>query len=172
MYKFLVALLFPFFAGSSIYDFTIKDGSGGDISLSAFRGRKLLLVNIATQSPRAGQLAELTQLQGQYMDSLVVIAFPSNSFGNEPRSDAGIQQFCQAAYQVNFRVAAAGEVTGGQVQPVYQWLATAALNGQVSIPVHHDYQKVLVDGDGRLIGIFAGSVSPLDSLVRRALEGE
>jgi glutathione peroxidase len=99
--------------------------------MSQFAGKKILIVNIATNSPRIGQLAALHQLQEQYSDSLVIIRFPSNSFGNESRSDSAIKEFCQSNYGISFYLARKNPVAGTLIQPVYGWLTETMTDGLV-----------------------------------------
>lgn len=148
---------------ASIYSFVVGGANGSGIDFDNFRNKKILLVNIATNSPRAGQLGELQQLQEQYGDSLVIIGFPSNSFGNESRSNAEIVEFCQSQYEVSFFIAAKGAVKGSNAQAVYQWLTRQSENGVADSEVKSDFQKYLIDRNGELLGIFSGSVSPLDN---------
>jgi len=89
---------------TSIYSFQITDINNNTINFNDFQGKKLLLVNIATGSTRVSQLSQLEQLNQKYGDSLVIIAFPSNSFGHESRTNSEIKQFCQSQYGITFRL--------------------------------------------------------------------
>ena len=91
---------------SSIYSITISNGPGTNIPLSNYQGKLILIVNIATGSDKVAQLGGLQQLKQQYGDSLVIIGFPSNSFGHESRNNAEIKQFCESNYGVSFLLAA------------------------------------------------------------------
>lgn len=167
---------FAFFAilfslNSSIYSYTISDVDGNEISLDSFQHKKILFVNIATGSTYASQLGQLQQLQQQYADSLIVIGFPSNSFGNESRSDAQVKSFCQSQYGVSFLLTAKGAVNGSSIQPVYQWLTLKSENGQLNTSVQGDFQKYVVDRNGELIGVFKGMVSPLDNQITSLITG-
>lgn len=156
---------------TSIYSYTITNVDGSEVSLNTFQNKKILFVNIATGSALASQLSQLQQLQQQYADSLIVIGFPSNSFGNESRSNAQIKEFCQSQYGVNFLLATKGAVKGGNIQPVYQWLTKQTENGQLNTEVKSDFQKYVVDRNGELIGVFKGSVSPLDNQIISVITG-
>jgi glutathione peroxidase len=101
----------------------------------------------------------------------VVIGFPSNSFGNENRSDAEIVQFCQAQYNANFLLASKGSVKGADMQPLYSWLAHQSENGVTDSEVKSDFQKYLIDTNGEILGLFAGSLSPLNQQVISAITG-
>ena len=104
------------------HSLSFQNSDGATISMSTFQGKKVLLVNIATGSDKVSQLSELQQLQQQYGDSLVVIVFPSNSFGHEARSNSEIKQYCQTNYNSSFIIAAKTVVTGSGVHPVFSWL--------------------------------------------------
>lgn len=167
MMKILIALtIFT----TSIYTFQFTDAAGNAIQMNDYRGKKILLVNIATGSNRVGQLAGLQQLQQQYADSLVVIAFPSNSFGNEPRNNAEILQFCQT-YGVSFPVAQINAVTGESKQPIYQWLSDSTQNGAINGVISGDFHKILIDSNGEILGIFAPALDPMDQLIQNAITG-
>jgi glutathione peroxidase len=155
---------------SSFYSIAITDTENNTIPLSSYQHKTLLIVNIATgDSARTMQLAGLQQLQQQFADSLVVIGFPSNSFGHEPRSNAEIKQFCQSNYGVSFLLAAKGAVQGAGIQPVYNWLAQKTENGAMDSEVRGDFQKYLIDRDGNLVGIFSGKVLPTDNQLVNAI---
>ena len=169
MNTFLICFLSFFLA--SIYGFQVNDVDGNTINIADYQGKKILLVNIATGSQRVNQLAGLQQLQQQYGDSLVVIAFPSNSFGHESRTNSEIGQFCRNNYGVTFRIAEKKDVTGSGIQPVYNWFAQASENGVMNGIVGSDFQKFLIGKNGALIGVFSPSVNPLDSLITNAITG-
>jgi len=167
----LIFILIGLAASTSLYSLHITSAAGSDVALSSFQGKKILMVNIATGSPRAAQLVQLQTLQQRYGDSLVVIAFPSNSFGHEPHGNTEIKNICESVYHTSFLVAQKGEVTGGGRQPVYGWLTRAGENGSLSGAVKNDFQKYLISADGHIIGVFAGHISPLDPVVTNAIEG-
>lgn len=167
--KILILLTLLFFAPVGFYTLQVQTLSGGTQSFSDYTGKKVLIVNIATGSSLIGQVAALKTLQQQYGDKVQVVAFPSNSFGKEARSNTQIAAFLDSAYAPNFPVAQKGDVTGSSQTPVYQWLTSSARNGDVSTQVLGDFQKYLIDTSGRIEGIFAGRVSPLDSVIIRAI---
>jgi glutathione peroxidase len=146
---------------TSIYSFEINAADSNTINFNDFRDKKILLVNIATGSDKVDQLGELQKLQQRYADSLVIVGFPSNSFGNEARSNAEIRQFCQSVYRVSFLLASKGSVKGEDIQPLYSWVTQENENGIASSGVKGDFQKYLIGSNGELLGIFAASVSPL-----------
>lgn len=168
MLKLCLALLAT--VPTAFYTLSFTPAAGGPAqAMSAYQGKKVLLVNIATGSSDAGQLTGLQRLQQQYGDSLVVIAFPSNSFGNEPRSDSAIQAFCHASYQTTFAVAKKAAVTGSDSQPVYDWLAKSSENGSIDGAVQGDFQKFLISSTGEVVGVYAAKVQPMDTLITHAV---
>lgn len=154
---------------SNFYTLQFQDIDGNARSMSQYQGKKILLVNIATGSSNVQQLAGLQQLHQQYGDSVVVIGFPSNSFGYETRSNTEIKQFCQNNYGVTFLLAAKSEVKGAQINPVYQWLTNISDNGISSAPVQKNFQKFLISGTGALIGFFSPTVEPMSTQITAAL---
>lgn len=147
----------------SFHSLSFQNTDGNTISMSSFQGKKVMIVNIATGSEKVSQLIALQQLQQQYNDSLVVIVFPSNSFGYESRNDSEIKQFCLSGYNSTFIIAAKSPVAGTNINPVFSWLASKTKNGEMDAPAGGDFQKFLVDKDGMLIGVFSPKVSPVDS---------
>ena len=154
---------------TSIYSFQITDINNNTINFNDFQGKKLLLVNIATGSTRVSQLSQLEQLNQKYGDSLVIIAFPSNSFGHESRTNSEIKQFCQSQYGITFRLIGKTSVNGGPIHPVYNWLTHQSENGTFNNVVYDDFQKFLIDKNGSLIGVFNSKVLPTDPLIINAI---
>lgn len=169
----MIKLFLPimFLVQTSIYTHTVTNISGGAINFSSFEGKKILIVNIATNSPKANQLAELQQLHQAYGDSLVIVGFPSNSFGHESRSNNQILEYCQSEYGVSFLLAGKGSVKGEDMQSFYQWLTQKTENGVFGYEINDDFQKYLFDKNGNPIGVFAGRLSPLSHQVVNAIEG-
>lgn len=147
---------------SSFYMLSFQDIDGNIVNMSNFQGKKVLITNVATNSDRITQLANLQQLQQQFSDSLVVIVFPSNSFGNETRNNAQIKQYCDTSFHNTFMIASKSNVSGPNVNPVFRWLADKTQNGQMDAVIGGDFLKFLIDKDGTLIGIFSSKVRPTD----------
>ena len=167
MLQFLLNYVFS--AITSFYSLSFTGNNGAVISMSQFKDKPVLIVNIATASPRASQLSELQRLQEKFSDSLVIIAFPSASFGNEQRTDAEIANFCHQQYATTFTIAEKGPVTGAVIQPVYNWLTVIEENGASSGGVSGDFQKFLVNRKGELIGIFSSSIHPDNVIIENAI---
>jgi glutathione peroxidase len=154
---------------NGFYSLSVPLANGQSLSMDQFRGKKLLLVNIATGSPLRSQLSQLEQFYRLHRDSVVVIGFPSNSFGNEPKTAAELQAYFTDSVAVTFPVAAPGRVTGPDAHAVYRWLAQPAQNGVATFVPSKDFQKVLISRGGQPTGIFAGTVQPGDSLLLKAI---
>lgn len=162
MIKILCLIAFGAFA-PSIYSYQVSANDGSVIDLAAFKGKKILIVNTASNSKYSSQYGDLEQLYQKFKDSLVIIAVPSNSFGNEPLSDTGILTWVNETYNPHYLLASKISVNGVDQSQLYAWLSNDSLNGVMSNGVLGDFHKFLVDGSGNLIGAFIGSVSPLDS---------
>ncbi|HEY6504252.1 MAG TPA: glutathione peroxidase [Chitinophagaceae bacterium] len=170
MLKLILASLVILFE-TGIHTHKVPAISGGEIDFGDFSGKKILVVNIATNSPRVVQIGQLQQLHQTYSDSLVIVAFPSNSFGNENRSNSEILQLCQSQYNTGFLIAAKGDVKGESIQLFYQWLTNREENGVFNNEVKGDFQKYLFDRNGRGLGVFSGSLSPLSPQLVNAITG-
>jgi glutathione peroxidase len=153
----------------SIYSFSVQTIDGNTVSLNSFKGKKMLIVNTASGSKFANQLGSLERLRQQYPDSLVILAFPSNDFGREPGSDSAISQAANANYSIGYILCSKVSVIGPAGSPLYQWLGDGAQNGSISSPVNEDFFKYLIDENGNIRGVFAGSVDPMDSVVQNAI---
>ena len=169
MFKLFILLvaLIPF---SSIYTYTIKDLDANEIHLGDFKGKKILLVNTACNSTYSNQFRGLEELYQKYKDSLVIIAFPSNSFGNETGDDAAIKEFISAHYHTHFIIAQKTAITGIGQEPIYQWLTQLGKNGVMDNTIKKDFHKFLIDGAGNLVGSFAPSVDPMSDVIQTAIQ--
>lgn len=150
---------------SSFYSLSFQDIDGNTVNMNSFIGKRVLITNVATGSDKVVQLAGLQQLQQQFNDSLVVIVFPSNSFGNENMTNAEIKEFCSSVYHNTFLMASKTSVWGTTANPVFSWLANQSQNGQMNAAAGADFVKFLISKDGELIGTFSSKVSPLDSAI-------
>jgi len=125
----------------SFYDFKINNIDGAPIRLSDFKGKKILMVNTASECGYTPQYAELEKLYQKYKNKLVVIAFPANNFGGqEPGSNKQIKQFCSKNYGVSFLVAEKVSVKGGDIHPLFQWL-TSQPNPDFKGDINWNFEK-------------------------------
>ena len=146
----------------SFHSLNFKDVNNVTINMSSFTNKKVMIVNIATNSNKVGQLAGLQQLKNQYNDSLVVIVFPSNSFGNESKTNAQIKQFCQTNYNSNFIIAEKSNVINGSTNSVFDWLSKKNKNGDMNAVAGGDFEKFIIGKDGTIYGVFSSKISPTD----------
>ncbi|MDB5251083.1 MAG: glutathione peroxidase [Flaviaesturariibacter sp.] len=146
--------------------------TGAEQPLGAYRNRKILIVNTASDCGYTAQYTELQQLSEQYGDRVVVIAFPSNDFSQQEKgSNEDIARFCLGHYNVRFPLAAkSGVIRNRDQHPVYQWLTEPSRNGWNSQPPTWNFSKYIVNEDGILTHYFGPSVSPLDEQIVRALD--
>lgn len=146
----------------SIYSVKADSIAGNNkIDFDAFRGKKILLVNIALNSPDTVQLKQLQSLHKAANRRLVIIAFPSNSFGNTPQTNNQVAQWLTAQYNIQFPVAQKDDVTGNNAQRIYKWLTKKTENSMMDMNIKGDYQKFLINENGVLIGVFDRSVQPV-----------
>lgn len=146
--------------------------NGDTLSFETFRGKKVLLVNTASDCGYTGQYKELEALYQQYKNNLVVVGFPANDFKEqEKKSDADIATFCKVNYGVTFLLMRKGSVIkGSEQQSVYQWLTQPTANGWCSIAPVWNFCKYLVNEEGILTAYFPQTVSPLDEAVATELK--
>ena len=155
----------------SFYTLTAESNDGVMLNFSDFKGKKVLLVNTASDCGYTAQYAELQQLQEQFPDNLVVLGFPANDFKEQEKgSDADIAVFCKRNFGVTFPLAKKSVVVKGSLQhPVYRWLTDKAQNGWNSKAPSWNFSKYLVDESGRLVHYFDPGVSPLSKDVTDAV---
>ena len=152
------------FAQESIYDYTVQDIDGEEVSMEMFKGKKILLVNVASKCGYTPQYEELQKLYDKYSQKdFVVVAFPANNFmKQEPGSNSEIKAFCTEEYGVTFPVMSKISVKGEDQAPIYTWLTTKELNGVEDSKVKWNFQKYCIDEEGNLVTSFEPSVSPMD----------
>jgi glutathione peroxidase len=169
----IAAVLLSFTAcAGNIYSFTMKDIDGKDVSLSSFKGKVLLFVNVASRCGNTPQYKDLQALYEKYKGKgLVVLGFPANNFmGQEPGSDKEIKQFCTTQYDVSFPMFSKISVKGGDMHPLYKFLTQKSENGVGDFPVKWNFQKFLVSRNGKLISSIAPGTSVDDQEVIKAIE--
>jgi len=157
----------------SFYDLSVKSLDGNtEIKFSDFKGKKVLLVNVASECGYTPQYEDLEKLYHEYGDKLVVIGFPCNQFmGQEPGTAQEIQEFCTKNYGVTFLLSEKIDVKGPDQHPVYKWLTDKKLNGKDDYSVSWNFNKFLVDENGNLVAHFGSGTKPLSddivSLVKK-----
>lgn len=163
-------ILISLLAGApSIYQFKVTSIDGGAIDLKQFKGKKILIVNTASKCGYTPQYAELQQLADRYKDKIVVIGFPANNFGGqEPGSNTDIQQFCQKNYGVTFPLSEKISVKGDDIDPLFQYL-TSAENPDFTGEIKWNFEKFLIDENGKLIHRFRSKVKPMSEEITKYL---
>lgn len=157
---------------TSIYDLDVNLNDGTTISLSAFKGKKLMLINTASACGYTAQYAALQKLHETQHEKLQLIGFPSNDFGaQEQGSNEEIAAFCQANFGVTFPLAQKSSVKKGNDQnPVYHWLSNAAENGWNDAAPTWNFCKYIIDENGNLTHFFEAAVSPAEESLLSALD--
>jgi glutathione peroxidase len=148
-------------ASTSIHSFKVKSIDGGIIDFSKYKGKKILVVNVASQCGYTRQYEGLQKLYDAHKDKLVIVGFPANNFGSqEPGSDGEIAQFCKARFGVTFPMASKISVKGNDVAPIYKWLTSKTENGVLDATVGWNFSKFLLDENGKMIAAFPSKVEP------------
>ena len=158
----------------SFYDFTVKTIDGKDFPLSSLKGKKVLVVNVASKCGLTPQYAQLEKLYEKYKDKdFVIVGFPANNFmGQEPGSNEEIAQFCSLNYDVTFPMMAKISVKGKEIAPLYQWLTEKKLNGKEDASVQWNFQKFMIDENGNWVGFASPKESPFSEKIVTWIEKE
>ncbi|MBL8001191.1 MAG: glutathione peroxidase [Flavobacteriales bacterium] len=158
---------------ASFHGLSATDIHGKPFSFDQLKGKKVLVVNTASECGYTPQYRQLQELYAAYKDKgLVVVGFPSNDFGGqEPGNEQQIEQFCQANYGVTFPMMSKVSTKGADQHPVYQWLTQKAQNGKMDSEVKWNFQKYLVDEQGQLVTMLASAADPLGPEVINWIEG-
>ncbi len=164
----IITLLFSAFVFSGLkaqegfYSFTVKDIYGDDFQLASLKGKKVLVVNTASKCGFTPQYEDLEKLYKEYKDQgFVVIGFPANNFmKQEPGTNQEIHTFCTTNYGVSFPMMSKISVKGDDMHPLYKWLTTKDLNGYKDSKVKWNFQKYMIDEEGKLVGIVPPSDNP------------
>ena len=160
--KTLVLLLLTFFAApTSVHNFEVKTIDGKTLDLKKYKGKKILIVNTASKCGFTPQYAELQKLSEQYKGKLVVIGFPANNFKEQdPGSNGEIKQFCKKNYGVTFPLGEKVSVKGDDMAALFKYL-TSASNPDFTGDIKWNFEKFLIDENGKLVHRFRSAVTPL-----------
>ena len=152
---------------NTIYSFKTKTLDGKNFDLASLKGKKILIVNTASKCGYTPQYKELEELYKKYGgDKFTIIGFPANNFGNqEPGTDTEIQTFCERNYGVTFPMMSKISVKGSDIDPIYQWLTKKELNGQLDSEVKWNFQKYLIDENGKLVDVEDSKITPLSDVI-------
>lgn len=138
----------------NFYDFKVKTLEGKDFDFSSLKGKKVMIVNTASKCGNTPQYEQLEALYEQYKGKLVIVGFPANNFGaQEPGTNQEIREFCTKNYGVTFPMMEKISVKGKDMDPVYKWLTSKSLNGVMDSDVKWNFQKYLIDENGKLVAV-------------------
>lgn len=154
-------------ATNTIYQFKVKDISGNDFDLASLKGKKVMIVNTASECGLTPQYEQLQELYTEFKDdNFIIIGFPANNFGaQEPGSNEQIAAFCQRNYGVTFPMMEKISVKGDDTHPLYQFLTHKDKNGLEDNEVKWNFQKYLINEDGTLAKVVGPETLPIDEAV-------
>ena len=150
--------------GQNFHDFTVTNIDGDEFKLSSLKGKKVMVVNTASKCGLTPQYEDLEALYKQYGgDKFEIVGFPANNFmKQEPGTDEEIKEFCTKNYGVSFPMMSKISVKGDDMHPLYQWLTQKKLNGVEDSSVSWNFQKYLIDENGRLVKVISPKTKPND----------
>ncbi|HWZ99688.1 MAG TPA: glutathione peroxidase [Candidatus Dormibacteraeota bacterium] len=156
----------------SIYDFTMNSIDGKATPLSSYKGKVVLLVNVASRCGFTPQYTALENIYEKYKSrNFVIIGIPANNFGaQEPGTNEEIKTFCSTKYNVTFPMMAKVSVKGSDITPIYQYLTDKSANPQTGGEIQWNFTKFLVGADGKIVARFEPKVTPDDPQVGAAIE--
>ncbi len=171
----LMTLLFSFLVAAptkTVYDFKLKNIDGKDVNLSEYKGKVIVMVNVASYCGYTSQYKDLEAIYQKYKSKgLVVLGFPANNFmAQEPGTDADIKQFCSREYAVTFPMFSKISVKGKDIHPLYAYLTNKSENGVVDGGVQWNFQKYLIGKDGKVIASFKPGTKVTEAEVIKAIE--
>lgn len=155
-----------------LYDFVVKDIDGNDVPLSKYKGKVLLIVNVASRCGFTPQYQQLVDLYNRYKDQgFAILGFPANNFmGQEPGTNEEIKTFCQTRYNVNFDMFSKISVKGEDIHPLYSYLTSKDTNPKFGGEIRWNFTKFLVDKNGNVVARFEPRTKPDDPEVIAAIE--
>lgn len=161
-----------FSQNKSLYDFKVKDIDGKEFDMSALKGKKVLIVNVASKCGLTPQYEKLQALYTKYKDdNFVIIGFPANNFnGQEPGSNEDIKTFCVLNYDVTFPMMSKIDVTGENKAPIYKWLTQKSENGKLDTEVQWNFQKFMINEQGQLVDFAPPREDPFSDRIIKWIE--
>ncbi|MBM3171018.1 MAG: glutathione peroxidase [Bacteroidetes bacterium] len=158
----------------SFYELEAQSIEGKAVSMSAYKGKKIMIVNVASRCGYTSQYTELQALYEKYKNkNFVILGFPCNQFmGQEPGTEEEIQSFCQKNYGVSFPLFSKVEVKGTELHPIYRWLTQKSLNGVEDAKVSWNFNKFLIDEEGNYVVHLESGAKPMDAEITAWIEGK
>jgi len=160
------------FAGASFYDFTMKTIDGKDIQFDMYKGKVVLVVNVASFCGYTKQYKGLEELFLKYKDKdFVILGFPANNYGEqEPGTDEEIKAFCSTKYNVTFQMFSKISTKGADKHPLYQFLTAGGGNEQLAGEVAWNFEKFLIDKHGKLVSRYKRNIEPMSEEIVSKIE--
>jgi len=158
----------------TIYDFKVTDVEDNEFDFSTLKGKKIMIVNTASECGLTPQYEQLQQVYEQYKDqNFTIIGFPANNFmSQEPGGNSEIATFCKKNYGVTFPMMSKISVKGEDMHPIYQYLTQKDQNGLEDSKVQWNFQKYLIDTNGKLVKVIAPRTLPNDPAIISWIEGK
>lgn len=156
----------------SVYDFSMKNIDGRDVKLDAYKGKVVMIVNVASKCGYTPQYEGLEAIYKKYKDQgFEILGFPANNFmGQEPGTEAEIKEFCSTKYGVTFPMFAKISVTGTDQHPLYTYLTSKQSNPEFGGDISWNFNKFLLDRNGKVVARFGSKDKPEDAAVTGAVE--
>ncbi|AFM04648.1 glutathione peroxidase [Bernardetia litoralis DSM 6794] len=142
----------------TVYEFKVKDIDGNDVDLSKYKGKKIMIVNVASKCGFTPQYEDLQNVKEKYSDKITILGFPANNFGGqEPGSNQEIKEFCSAKFGVDFEMFSKISVKGSDRDPLYTWLAEKADEEPT-----WNFCKYIVGEDGKTVDFYNSRMNPME----------
>jgi glutathione peroxidase len=168
----LTATLFAGLASAgSVYDYTLESIDGKPTPLSSFKGKVVMLVNVASRCGYTPQYAGLESLYEKHKDEgFVIVGIPANNFmSQEPGTNSEIKTFCKSKYDVKFPMMAKVSVKGSDTTPLYQYLTSKQQNPKTGGDIQWNFTKFLIGRDGQIVARFEPAITPADPALTSAV---
>lgn len=151
----------------TLYDFKVKTIDGDEFDMSQLKGKKVLIVNVASKCGLTPQYEKIQQLYEKYgNEKFIILGFPANDFAKqEPGTDVEIKQFCSSNYGVSFPMFSKISVKGKNIHPLYEWLTKKELNGKEDAEVKWNFQKFLINEKGEWVESISPQTDPMEQKI-------
>lgn len=156
---------------TNLYHLSFTDINGKEVNMKDFKGKNIVIVNVASECGFTKQYEDLQKLHEAYKENTVVIGFPCNQFGGqEPGSEEEIATFCKKNFGVTFLLASKIDVKGEGMHPIYQWLTSKSENGVIDSSVKWNFQKYVINKQGELVDVFYSVTNPMSDKITKLLK--